>query len=116
MKNSSTLPQSPEEQRKTVLSSGMGAIALADLGEQLVVWGHNPYCGATGNCPIWIFALSDSRLRLILKDVSASSLVIKNHSTRGFHGFFTYENMSAGDGVFLVFRWRGSEYREGRID
>lgn len=100
-----------EERRKTVLSSRMGAIALADGGEQIVVWGPNEYCGATGNCLIWIFARLGGKLRLVLR-AHASTLVIKNHSTQGFHDVFTYQNMSGGEGFFRVFRWHGSEYRE----
>lgn len=101
-----------DKERETVLSSRVGSIMLADHGkEQVVVQGPAIFCGAHGNCSIWIFTRESGRLRLVLETGGGIFIVSKN-SSRGFHDVATGWHMSAEEEGFSVYRWDGSKYFE----
>jgi len=100
-----------DEERKTILSSHVGSIALADDGSrQILVQGPTLFCGATGNCSYWIFIRHRGQLRLVLD--AAGSLIVRNTSNHGFRDVATGWHMSAYEGVFTVYRWNGTKYEK----
>lgn len=99
-----------DEERETVLSARIGSITLAQDGsKQVIVQGPEQFCGATGNCSIWIFVRSRGRLKLVLA-TGGNTFIIKKTVSRGFHDVATYWHMSAFEGGFGVYRWNGTQY------
>jgi len=87
-------------------------VELAVAGpKQIVVFGPEPLCGGTGNCPILVFARIQGRLRLVL-DSFGSTFFIRRSMTGGFHDVATYTNSSADSGGFGVYHWIGAAYRQ----
>jgi hypothetical protein len=99
-----------EDERQAVLSARVGFIRLADRGPSfLLVQGPRLFCGATGNCSLWIFARAHGQLRLVLT-TGGGILILSKHSTRGFHDIATGWHMSAEEEGFSVYRWDGTQY------
>ena len=71
------------EERETVMGARVGFITLAeDRGQQLLVRGPNLFCGASGNCPYWVFIRQHGRWRLVL--VAGGDLLVRNSASHGF--------------------------------
>jgi len=105
-------PDERDDERETVLSSPVGFVRLADAGpEQVLVRGPVRFCGASGNCSIWIFARESRGLRLIL-GAGGNSLFVSPASSRGFHDLATaWHNSGFEEGV-VAYRWNGRTYAE----
>ena len=103
-----------EEERRVVLSTRVGLIALAhNEAKQSLVRGPQQFCGGTGNCPLWIFIRQRGKARLIL-DEEGTSLFAGSGSYRGFTDLVVPSHVSAAETWFGVFRWNNTEYK--RID
>ena len=101
-----------QEERRTLLSSRVGSIALAEDGsKQIVVRGPKQFCGANMNCSIWIFVRREGKLRLELS-TGGNTLVIKRSSAHGFHDIAMFWHLGADEGSVDVYRWDGAEYRK----
>jgi hypothetical protein len=108
----SFLENERDKERQTVLSSRVGRIELgSDHSEQIFVRGPDLFCGATGNCSIWIFARDNGHLRLIL-ETGGGLFIVKATETQGFHDVATGMHMSAFEEGFAVYRWNGEKYTQ----
>jgi len=106
--------QQRNEERRTVLSARVGLIGLAEDGsQQVLVQGPALFCGAAGNCPIWVFIRHRGQLRLALQG-GAGLLIVRKESSHGFRDLTTGLHMSAVEGLFWVYRWTGTKYE--RVD
>jgi hypothetical protein len=101
-----------DKQREVVMKSLVGSISLALNGsEQVFVRGPNAFCGATGNCPIWIFLRQDGQLRPVLETLS-NGLSVQKTSSKGFHDIATGQQYGALDTEYRDYRWSGAEYKQ----
>lgn len=101
-----------DEERKTVLSARVGEIALAEDGsQQVLVQGPASFCGASGNCPIWVFIRQRDRLQLIL-EAGGGALILRGTSNHGFRDVATGWHMSAEQERIAVYRWNGTKYEQ----
>lgn len=104
--------QERDKERDTVLSARVGFIALASDGSrQVLVQGPSLFCGATGNCSLWIFVRDHRRLRLVLH-AGGGILLLRTTSSHGFRDLATGWHMSAFEEDFMVYRWDGGSYGE----
>jgi hypothetical protein len=100
------------EEPETLMSARVGSIGLADDGsQQILVQGpYAAFCGASGNCPMWIFTTSRSgQLRLAL-EMSGNAVILRATSSSGFRDFATASHFSAYEEYFSVYRWNGTKY------
>jgi hypothetical protein len=101
-----------DKERETVLSARVGWIALAgDGSQQVIVQGPAQFCGASGNCSLWVFTRQHGRVHPALQ-AGGSVFIVNKTSSRGFHDVATAWHMSAEDEQFRVYRWDGSKYTE----
>ncbi len=99
-----------DEERKTVLSARVGSIGLADDGsQQVLVRGPALFCGASGNCSIWVFVRHRGQLRLVLQ-AGGGVLIVRKTSSHGFHDVVTGWHMSAFEEVYTVYGSNGTKY------
>ena len=104
--------QERDKERETVLSARVGFIALAaDGNRQILVQGPSLFCGATGNCSLWIFVRDRGSLRLVL-DAGGGILILRPTSSHGFRDLATGWHMSGFEENFKVYRWDGASYRQ----
>ncbi len=105
---------SQREEQETMMSARVGFIGLAEDGSQqvLVKGPESPdFCGASGNCPIWIFIRRSGRLQLAL-ETGGQVLVLRAAFSQGFRDLATGWHMGAGKEDFSVYRWNGAGYDE----
>jgi hypothetical protein len=101
-----------DEERETVLSARVGWIVLAEDGsQQVLVQGPTSFCGATGNCSIWVFIRYHGELRPALQ-AGAGVLIVRKTSSHGFRDVATGWHMSAAEEVFTVYRWNSTKYEQ----
>jgi hypothetical protein len=101
-----------EEERKTIMSFRVGSIALAQDGsQQILVQGTSSFCGATGNCSMWILVRWAGQLRLGLRTLG-QLLILRRTSTHGFHNIAIGMHGGAFIGQYRDYRWNGSNYEQ----
>jgi hypothetical protein len=99
-------------ERQEALSARVWWIVLAeDESKQVVVQGTASFCGASGNCTIWIFAPRNGRLRLVLK-TGGGIFIVEKTSHRGFHDVAIGWHNSAEQERSKVYQWAGSRYTQ----
>jgi hypothetical protein len=106
------LTEKQKEEPETLMSARVGSIQLADDGsQQILVQGpYAAFCGASGNCPMWIFTTSpNGQLRLAL-EMFGNAVILRTTSSQGFHDFATASHFSAYEEYFSVYRWNGDKY------
>jgi hypothetical protein len=103
--------QKEEEKPETLMRARVGPIGLAeDGGQQVLVQGpYEAFCGASGNCPMWIFVRSNGRMRLAL-EMFGNAVILRDTSSRGFRDLATASHWSAYEEYFSVYRWSGTKY------
>jgi len=81
----------------------------------LRVWGTSQdaifVCGATGNCPIWVF---DSGTGDLLLSANGWELRAETTVHNGCYDFVTRHNMSAASGIRDWYRFDGHTYKQVR--
>jgi hypothetical protein len=105
-----------EEQRQAIMNFLVAPISLAQDGsKQIVVRGSKDYCGATGNCSMWIFVVDFVRqgggLRVALS-AEGQILIVPKTFTLGFHDITIGLHDSATEELYGDFRWDGVSYRQ----
>ena len=101
-----------DETRKSIMSFFVGSIGLASDGsQQILMRGNGGFCGATGNCSLWILVRKGGQLRLALRTLG-QFLIVQKTLARGFHDIAIGQHESAFDERYKEYRWRGSAYRE----
>ena len=99
-----------DQERAMVMSTRVGSVTLAEDGsEQVVAEGPADFCGAGGQCAIWIFVRQNGQLQLALQATGATFIVRKGTS-RGFHDIATGTNFSAWDTEYNDYRWNGRKF------
>jgi hypothetical protein len=114
------------EDIKTVMDAGANASALAlktrvkfiDLngdGRPEVIAqpvGMESGCGATGNCPFWVFERISAGYKLILRsDGGFQVFTIEPTATNGFSDIILGTHDSASERTLYVFRYGQGRYR-----
>jgi hypothetical protein len=90
----------------------VGSIALARIrSDEIVVRGTKEFCGATGNCSIWIFVRKGGQLRLALA-TEGQVLIVQNSVSRGLHDMTIGLHDSAFVERYTAYRWNGSNYEQ----
>ena len=110
----SGLDTSAEDERKIVLNMDAGEISLsAGRKKALFVQPSESswFCGATGNCSIWLFVRDSGHLRQVLSD-SASWAVIEKTRTRGMHDITMRTSLSSSQSGYASYQWNGVEYKQ----
>jgi hypothetical protein len=79
------------------------------------VWGVRAGCGATGNCPFWVFSKSDSGYKLILgKDGWVFQIfTVEPTVTNGFHDLVLGMHDSASEKTLYIYQFKNGRYRRG---
>jgi hypothetical protein len=103
-----------EEERRIVLSTRVGLIALAsNHRKQILVQAPLKFCGATGNCELWIFMRRSGKARLILEE-EGLDLVAGEKTSHGFTDLVVPFHNSGSETSFSVYRWDNLAYK--RVD
>ena len=101
-----------DQERAMVMSTRVGSVTLAvDGSEQIVAEGPVDFCGAGGQCAIWIFVRQNGQLQLALQATGAT-FIVRNGSSRGFHDITTATNFSAWDTEYNDYRWNGRKFAQ----
>ena len=67
-------------------------------------------CGATGNCPLWVFEWSNQRYTKLL-EAQAQNFTIQSTRTNGFQDIVAGLHESATSAELTVYKFDGSKYR-----
>ncbi len=70
-------------------------------------------CGATGNCPFWVFEKTRTGYKLILGTKGFQVFTIESRATEGFRDIVLGSHDSASERTLYVFRYSGGRYHEG---
>jgi hypothetical protein len=101
-----------DEERRTVFSSRVGFVSLAEHDAyQMIVRGPQKFCGATGNCSIYIFVRHEGEWQLAL-ETGGNTLIIEKSVSQGLHDIATYWHMNAAEGRIAVYRFKGRKYEQ----
>jgi hypothetical protein len=104
--------QEEQRERETILTARLGHIVLATNGsKQLLVRSPLTFCGATGNCALWVFARQNGVLRLVL-DAEGGPFIVSRKSNQGFHDIAIGFHDSAFEESIIAYRWNGTAYAE----
>lgn len=71
-------------------------------------------CGATGNCPVWLFKSGGGRVKLILSNAFADRIGIQNSTNHGLRNLVLWANQSAQTSEVDVFTFDGERYLRSR--
>ena len=107
-----SVTEKQKEEPETLMSARVGSIGLAaDGSQQILVQGpYAAFCGASGNCPMWIFTVERvGQFRLAL-ETFGNAVILRNTFSHGFRDFATSSHMSAYEQYFSVYRWNGTRY------
>jgi hypothetical protein len=80
--------------------------------------GMNAGCGATGNCPMWVFIKATDGYQLLLDTRNKEGyggvelLTVEEARTKGFRDIVLAAHDSASEKTLLVYRYRNCLYRE----
>jgi hypothetical protein len=100
------------KERKAIMSFRVGSIALAgDGSQQILVRGTSSFCGATGNCSLWIVVRRAGQLRLALR-TEGQLLIVRSSFSRGFHEVTIGVHDSAFVEQYTVYHWNGIQYSQ----
>jgi hypothetical protein len=92
-------------------------VELVDLNEdgvpEVIVQpiGLKAGCGATGNCPFWIFTRNLKGFHLIL-DTGGQMYRVERSSSNGYSDLAVASHDSASEKTILGFRFKDGQYRE----
>ncbi len=67
-------------------------------------------CGATGNCPIWIFLPRGAGFALALEALGWG-LIVQKKTSHGLPNLAVTTHVSASETSYLVYQFDGSQYR-----
>jgi len=99
---------------ETLMSARAGFIGLAEDGsQQILVRGPETpdFCGASGNCPMWIFLRRSGQLQLAL-ETNGVTVTLRDSFSHGFHDLATASHMGSGEYDYAVYGWNGAKYHE----
>lgn len=106
---------SPSEIREVAVHTRVKLVDLNGDGTSEIVAqpiGDEAGCGATGNCPIWIFEPSGAGYKLLL-DGTAQTFTVQPGATNGYSDLVLGQHASASEQVLYVYSFRDGRYRRG---
>jgi hypothetical protein len=105
------ISEKQKEEPETLMSARVGSIGLAEDGsQQILVQGpYAAFCGASGNCPMWIFIRHSGQMSLAL-ETFGNAVILRGTSSHGFRDLAMASHMSAYEQYFSVYRWNGTKY------
>jgi hypothetical protein len=74
-------------------------------------------CGATGNCPIWVFMKTANGYKLLFdtrkaNEIGGELITVEENRTNGFKDLVFAAHDSASEKTLFVYRYRNGLYRE----
>ena len=94
-------------------ADGHASVKLVKLGNDgrmgIEVIAHDGWCGATGNCPVWIFAIENGD---ILVTDGGWDFGFRSTMHHGVFDFYDRANLSAGSGVRHEYQFDGKVYQQ----
>jgi hypothetical protein len=105
---------SESELQSVVLESSVTFIDLDRDGTNEVIAmgrGSKAGCGATGNCPIWVFKRNRRSYKLLLT-THGQGFTVSDRRTAGYANIFAPSHMSAFEQEVYLYRFSGNVYRE----
>ena len=102
---------SEAELQQAVLDTRTALIDLNDDGVAEVVAQGMVDCGATGNCPFWIFRKTKLGYELLL-DGEAQTFTIQNSKTNGFHDIVLSTHGSSSSGSLVDYHYDEGAYQQ----
>jgi hypothetical protein len=112
---------SERELRKIAEDTRIELIDLNGDGKPEVIaqaFGIKAGCGATGNCPIWVFLKTENGYQLLLdtrdkEGIGGVELITVDETrTNGFSDLVLAADDSASEKTLLEYRYRNGQYRE----
>lgn len=105
------IAQKQNEKPETLMTARVGSIGFAEDGSQqvLVQGPYAAFCGASGNCPMWIFIRHGKQLRLAL-EMFGDAITMRGKFSRGLRDFATSSHFSAYEEYFSVYRSNANKY------
>jgi hypothetical protein len=106
------ISEKQKEEPETLMTSRVGSIGLAEDGsQQILVQGpYAAFCGASGNCPMWIFTTSRSGQLTLALQMFGDALNLRATSNAGYRDLAASSHFSAYEEYFSVYRWNGNKY------
>ena len=107
------LPETVDTARDS-LSTYLVAVPLElnrDDTPELIVRGTRMMCGATGNCPVWIFRRSEGGFERLLYATTVQTIVAQSTVTRGYRDVLTSGHGSATESEYTLYQFDGRVYR-----
>lgn len=110
--------QSEKELRTVAADTRVKFIDMNEDGMPEVIaqaWGVQAGCGATGNCPFWVFSKSDNGYKLILggDGWNFQIFTVQPTVTNGYHDLVLGFHDSASEKTLEVYRFKNGKYRRG---
>jgi hypothetical protein len=105
---------SPSEIHEIAMDTRIALVDLNSDGVSEVIAqpvGDAAGCGATGNCPIWIFEQSPTGYKVLL-DGTAQTFTVQNNVTEGFDDLVLGQHASASEQVLYLYLFRNGRYRK----
>lgn len=102
---------SEAELQQAVLDTRTALIDLNDDGVAEVVAQGMVDCGATGNCPFWIFRKTKLGYELLL-DGEAQTFTIQKSKTNGFHDIVLSTHGSSSSGNLVDYHYEEGAYQQ----
>jgi hypothetical protein len=101
-----------DEERQAVMGFLVGSVAFStDRSEEILVRGTNYFCGATGNCSMWILVRQGAEFRVVL-DGGGNRLTMNRTSSHGLHDVSTGWHYSAFVEEYHDYRFDGLTYKQ----
>jgi hypothetical protein len=102
---------SEAELQQAVLDTRTALIDLNDDGVAEVVTQGMVNCGATGNCPFWVFRKAKLGYKVLL-DGEAQTFTIQKSKTNGFHDIVLSTHGSSSSGGLVNYHYQEGVYEE----
>jgi hypothetical protein len=103
--------KSEAELQEAVMDTRIALIDLNDDGVTEVLGQGMLNCGATGNCPFWIFRKTKLGYELLL-DGEAQTFTIQKSKTNGFHDIVLATHGSSSSGGLMDYHYEEGVYQE----
>lgn len=99
------------DERDAIMDFRLGFISLTDDKRgDILVQGTKRFCGATGNCTMWVFVRVHGELQLALKKIG-QFLIPEKSGDRGFRDIAIGMHDSATSQQYEEYRWNGTLYK-----
>ena len=106
-------PEDPCNSKERAKVNAYRVSLRGDASTDVVVWARNScYCGATGNCALWIFHASRGAYRLLLQTDMVRDFGFLRARTEGDRDLVAWSHDTAQRSPARLFQFDGKEYQE----